>query len=174
MPDEDLLRRVENAVIRGFRARSKFYLSMDLEDEQTLGPPASEQRIRLLEERLSLPLPPSYRAFLSLHDGWRMVAAETDLLSIDEMLAGPYAEKVRRWQEQAAKWGDEPGGSGLVIGFSMISQSRIILDPARADATGEWMLVEKYKDEEVEYRSFVEWLEKSAVDFEVIAEPDNE
>lgn len=34
-------------------------------------PPASEERIAAVEERLGLRMPPSYREFLKVSDGWR-------------------------------------------------------------------------------------------------------
>jgi hypothetical protein len=161
--------RIVNAITEGVRARGQFYHAIDLPDDQKLGPPASEASIAQLEQHVGRSLPPSYRAFLTVHDGWRMVDAETDLLSIEEMLGGRRAEKIRQWQQDAAKWGDEIGGQGLVIGFSDVSQSRIILDPRRINEDDEWRLFENYKDEEQEYDSFLEWLEQSVEDYQDLA-----
>lgn len=162
-----LVRRVAAEVQRGFRSRSRFYESSDLEDEQQLGPPAGEAEIRELEERIGHSLPPSYRAFLLMHNGWQMVSATTDLLSVGDMLRGPIHDRVMRWQQRAAQSGNALAGKGLVIGYSKLTQTRVILDPDDV-VDGEWRLIEMYKDEEVEYSSFLEWLEKSSQDFDSI------
>jgi hypothetical protein len=172
MQNSELAERISNAVQHGLLARAEFYKSIDLPNEQELGQPASEGLVLALEAKLGHSLPPSYRTFLKLYNGWRMVDAETDLLSIEEMLTGPRAEKIKEWQQQAKKWGNELAASGLVIGHSNISQSRIILDPDNIDinSAGEWELIESYKDEEERYESFIVWLEKSVEDYRKIAE----
>src|SRR5688572_3349927 len=96
--------RIQRAVIDGYEARLAHYTSIDpdMADEQQLGSPAPESRIVDLETRLGRPLPPSYRAFLGMYNGWRMgVNAATDLLSVEEMLDGPRAEEVREWRQHA-------------------------------------------------------------------------
>jgi hypothetical protein len=50
------------------------------------GPPASEEQIALYEKHLGRPLPPSYRAFLSLHDGYQALAYPGDMLSIEDVM----------------------------------------------------------------------------------------
>jgi hypothetical protein len=169
MGDAELQMRITNAVTAGVRARAQFYEAIELPNEQQLGLPATEEQIAALEQRVGRPLPPSYRTFLSLYNGWRQVDGETDLLSTDEILEGRRAERIRAWQQDAAKWGDEVGGHGLVIGFSDISQSRIILDPRNVGEGDEWPLYENYKDEEQEYSSFLEWLEQSVDDYQELA-----
>jgi hypothetical protein len=165
--------RIVNAVTAGVRARAQFYEAIGLPNEQELGPPATEEQIAQFEQHIGHVLPPSYRTFLSLYNGWRMVDGETDLLSTDEMLGGRRADRIREWQQNAAKWGDEVGGHGLVIGFSDISQSRVILDPRKVAPDDEWRLFENYKDEEQEYDSFLEWLEQSVDDYlELAMNPD--
>jgi hypothetical protein len=166
----DLPERVSAAVREGIPARSAFYASIELEDDQQLGPPASAELIRKLEQTLQRPLPPSYRAFLALHDGWRMVDGDTDLLSVNELLAGPRAAKIRAWQKQMLKGGEELPGRGFIIGYSDISQSRIILDPSQISSDGEWRLVQWDKDGESHYDSFIEWLEQSSVDYRELAQ----
>ena len=47
-----------------------------------LGPPASDAALERLGKRYGLTLPPSYAAFLRLHDGWRGFRGDADLLSV--------------------------------------------------------------------------------------------
>lgn len=51
------------------------------------GPPASEAQLRALEAHWGIPLPPSYRKFLSLYNGVEKFANEDPLLSTDRILA---------------------------------------------------------------------------------------
>lgn len=173
MDTQELLRRIAHAVTRGLEVRSAFYASIDIEDGQSLGAPASPASIQHLETRIGRSLPPSYKAFLGLHNGWRMVDALTDLLSVEEMSSGERAASIQEWQQQAGKWGDEVAAHGLVIGHSQISQSRILLDPSTTRHDGEWRVLERYKDEEVPYDSFLDWLEQSVSDYDVIAVPES-
>ena len=70
--ESELTMRVSAAVKAGVEARSKFYAAdEDIEDKQQLGPPASEEQIAKLEQKIGIALPPSYRAFLTIHNGWR-------------------------------------------------------------------------------------------------------
>ncbi len=157
--------RIRRAVSEGRKARSAHYAAIDLPDEQELGPPAAEADLRKLEARLGRPLPPSYRAFLSLHDGWRMASGAMDLLSVREMLEGPVAAGIRKWQDTARRAGDAAAAEGLVIGLSSVTATRLLLDPRRPDADGEWPVIQHCKGEEGEYPSFLAWLEESAEEF---------
>lgn len=165
-----IIKRVQDAVRRGVQARSRFYASIDLADEQYLGAPASPQEIAMLEQFFGKSLPPSYRAFLALHDGWRMIDGGCDLLRICEMTSGPIVEKVRKWQAAMAKEGQTALAAGLVIGFSPISQKRIVMDFGQVDAEGESRIIQWDADELSEYDSFIKWLEDSAQEFEDLVE----
>jgi cell wall assembly regulator SMI1 len=172
--------RIRRAVIDGYEARSDHYATIDpdMADEQQLGSPTPESRIVDLETRLGRPLPPSYRAFLSMYNGWRMgVNAATDLLTVEEMLDGPRAERVGAWrqlaQELAQKYAQgevEIVARALVIGVAEVTPTRVLLDPKTIDANGEWALVEYYYGVEHVYPSFLNWLEATVEEFRQLAE----
>lgn len=166
---QDLVKRLIDATDRGTRARACFYASIELEDEQSLGPPAQDGEAALLEQKWGRALPPSYMEFLKLHNGWVMVDGGCDLLSVEQMLAGATADKIQRWQASMLKSGEPSLAAGLVIGFSAISQKRIILDPSVTRDDGEYRLIQWDSDEFIEYESFVGWLEASAQEFEEVA-----
>lgn len=161
----DLADRVRRAVEEGVKARSAYYASIDLDDLQKLGAPASEQLVGQLEAKLGQRLPPSYREFLLLHNGWKMVDGVTDLLPVEDLLDGPQAEKIAAWQRKADPVTDPVAASGVVIGWADVNQTRILLDPSDATDDGEWRLVQHYKDEEAEYDSFIHWLEESIAEY---------
>jgi hypothetical protein len=166
----DLEDRIWRAVEEGRRARSAYYDAIELPDDQTLGPPVPPTLLTQFEDQLGKKLPPSYRQFLSLHNGWQMAMGAVDLLSVEEMLGGPRHEKVLRWQREQAKAGDPFAPNGLVVGHSDITPTVFLLDPSSPDEDGEWPLIRyDYSPEQV-YPSFLDWLESSVQTFRRLAE----
>ncbi|WP_346164436.1 SMI1/KNR4 family protein [Streptomyces bangladeshensis] len=109
-------------------------------------PPASEERIRAVEERLGHRLPPSYRTFLAVSDGWRHAGGSVRLLAGTDQIrrqrgaAGP-AEHV------PGDLGDQPApGEELLAGLwhralrlDVASDAvSVLMDPGGVDADGEW------------------------------------
>ena len=64
-------------------------------------PGASLRKIKKAEERLGRPLPPSYRAFLSRHDGWPRFFEGATLLGTDALGKPNYEELARAAFEAA-------------------------------------------------------------------------
>ncbi|WP_171166956.1 SMI1/KNR4 family protein [Streptomyces sp. I05A-00742] len=106
--------------------------------------PASESRIAALEQRLGRRLPPSYRAFLEVTDGWRNAGEFVD------RLAG--TDKAR-WYKDIYGYGefyelDEPSSSGDAAEGTMWSRAlqldvesdatTILMDPMDITGDGEW------------------------------------
>jgi hypothetical protein len=162
---DGLAARIVHAVAEGRQARSAYYASIDLPDEQQLGPPASATQLQALETALDRKLPPSYRQFLAMHDGWRMVNGAMDLLSVAELLGGPRHDKIVRWQKQMLTSGDTVAANSLVIGASDITPTKLLLDPDTLTEGGEWLMVHYHKGPEDRYLSFLDWLEGSAQGF---------
>ena len=73
-------------------------LAFDEEDRMMLGEPASPSQIAKLERRLGKPLPPSYRAFLELHNGWELFDGGLNLLSVEDQ----DSEWVQEWLKMLA------------------------------------------------------------------------
>jgi hypothetical protein len=172
--DKELEERIRRAVTEGRKVRSAYYAMIDLPDEQQLGPPAFQAKLVELENRFGKPLPLSYRTFLSLYDGWRMVDGAMDLLSVREMLEGPREASIRKWKRQALEAGDFIAANSLVIGVSEITPTKLLLDPQRVDAKGEWAVVQHHKVEEYTYTSFLVWLEESVDEFRELLREESE
>jgi len=162
---DDLAARIAHAVTEGRQARSAYYASIDLPDEQVLGPPADEAQLQALEKQLDRTLPPSYRQFLAQHDGWRMVNGAMDLLSVAELMGGARHARIDKWQKQMLASGDTVAANALVIGASDITPTRLLLDPDTLTEGGEWLLIRYHKGPEDQYPSFLDWLEESARGF---------
>jgi hypothetical protein len=166
--DKKLEERIQRAVVDGRKVRSTYYTALGLSDEQQLGPPASLAQLTEIEARIGKSLPPSYRTFLCLYDGWRMATASMELLSVAEMLGGPRQASIRKWQQRALEAGDSVAGRSLVIAVSVVTPTKLLLDPETVDAEGEWECVSHHKDEEISYPSFLAWLEESVEEFREI------
>lgn len=132
--------------------------------------PASGARITALEERLGHRLPPSYRAFLEVSDGWRHAGGFVWLLAGTEQA---------RWYEDTAGLGemyqedlDEDSSPEQVLLAGMWERAlqldaesditHVLLDPADVDDDGEWT-VYYYQgwggDQPRRYASFREFME---------------
>ncbi|HWK66930.1 MAG TPA: SMI1/KNR4 family protein [Rhizobiaceae bacterium] len=59
-------------------------LAFDEEYPHPLGEPCSPKQLAFLEKKFGMPLPPSYRAFLELHNGWRDLSGDARLLSVED------------------------------------------------------------------------------------------
>ncbi|WP_208036143.1 DUF6461 domain-containing protein [Streptomyces cyanogenus] len=109
-------------------------------------PPASEERILALEDRLGHRLPPSYRAFLTVSDGWRHAGGFV------WQLAG--TGRLRRHQDAAGLAEYFPGDldddptpedellAGMwqrALQLDVESDAvHVLMDPGDVDADGEW------------------------------------
>jgi hypothetical protein len=107
---------------------------------QVLGPPSRPQDLATLQARAGFALPPSYRAFLELHDGWRGFDGEVDLLSAadrtDPQVMGAIEELLDLTREEAI-----PEQALFIAGGRHASQL-IYLDGATRRPDGEMDVVE--------------------------------
>ncbi len=124
---------------------------LDASDEQArrnrwLGfEPATAERIAALEQRAGRPLPPSYRAFLEVSDGWRHAggfvyrlagAADTDWFEDDWGLGDLLEDEGEAGEEQVD---EERLRWTHALQLDRESDcTYILLNPADADADGEW------------------------------------
>ncbi|WP_405977361.1 SMI1/KNR4 family protein [Streptomyces sp. NBC_00158] len=129
--------------------------------------PAPPERIAALETRLGAPLPPSYRSFLEVTDGWRWAGEFVELLA-PAAEVGPLRELTGYLYEMLSEWeqedlaedldeedeedeGPDDGGGGAdeepyesarwgrAVQISLEGdQTWLILDPGDVDAEGEW------------------------------------
>lgn len=132
------------------------------EGEPPVGRPAApEKRIRRFEKHLGLTLPPSYRAFLAVHDGYDRLAWPGHLRPIASLLPGG------RWFKEHRRWQRELRGEGEldheVIPIGSIDEATnwmLYLDPGRATADGELAVVEWTPAQSYVYESFQRYLEE--------------
>ncbi|MEV7414768.1 SMI1/KNR4 family protein [Streptomyces sp. NPDC089919] len=115
--------------------------------ERWLGfPPAAEERIAALEERLGRRLPPSYRQFLEVSDGWRhaggfvwLLAGTADAHWHDNAsgLADLFEEYLDEDSGPEARQSADLWRRGLQLDVES-DATHVLLDPEEVDADGEW------------------------------------
>jgi hypothetical protein len=126
--------------------------------------PARKDDVDLLEASLAKPLPPSFRAFLALHDGVRELDLGTDILGarkMAELHEGGGPKRLKKILDEI----ERDTVDGLVIfGTTKGDASMFIFDSNKVDARGEWPVLEYDADDGLldEYPNFVAFLEDTA------------
>ena len=169
MPTADAA-TMEDWIQEVFRLNEEYYALIEAGAEQELGPPAPEDKIRRLETLLGRELPPSYRLFLSLHDGWRDWEGDQDILSVDDHEQGPYRELIERFRRSAWEEGWPAVLDGIIIAACLTSNSLLILDTSKIDERGEMEIVNWELQEIARYSDFLDMLQRTAVNLQQIIE----
>jgi len=97
-------------------------------------PGASEERLAVVEERLGIRLPPSYRAFLAASDGWLNLGRHVWEMRTTDNLA---------WlTEVMAGWGEEDSEEEALTDRALLvsadGEAYWLLDPEDVSDDGEW------------------------------------
>jgi len=129
-------------------------------------PPAHPQAVRRAELRLRQPLPPSYRAFLALHDGWQRFFEGASLLSAAHLGRRIYTDAARAVFTAA----DTPvplvgppipapsGPQPIPFGADAASTTFFAFNPAVADSRGEYEVVCWVNEIGLRCENFVDFL----------------
>ncbi|MFD7551684.1 SMI1/KNR4 family protein [Streptomyces sp. NPDC059816] len=109
-------------------------------------PPASEERIVAMEARLGRRMPPSYREFLKVSDGWQhaggfvwLLAGTAEARWHDDAygLADMFEEHVDEDAEPEERRGAEVWRHGLQLDVES-DATRLVMDPDGVGEDGEW------------------------------------
>ncbi len=171
---ENILETVKKAIQKNVIAREQYNKSMlqaaeklgylkagsaIVDDEkQELAMPASEEEIKHLESTIGMKLPPSYRAFLRLHNGWKMVDGSPDFFSISQILDYMSSKDHFDLMKNASIRNDDFVKNSLVIGASMNSPDIYLLNPDKINSEGEWEFIDYDKLDYETYPSFLDFL----------------
>lgn len=126
-------------------------------------PPASAEAISRYEQYLGCELSPSYRAFLSLYDGYDWLAFPGHMLSIRDVLpGGEYAPDIKEWKLGMAEVGLDEALDGIVIAYLDQPNNWVYLDPNQRAADGEMMVALHVSGADPDYYpNIVEFLRSS-------------
>lgn len=129
--------------------------------EHYLGAPSSEDTLQAFEQSIALRLPPSYRSFLLLHDGWTGWSGPLNLLSVAQMSDenGPYADWIEsEVKAEAREYGHDAVVHGLVIGSALFSANCVVLDTTDVDDHAEMPVISWEHVEIARHRNFHHFL----------------
>lgn len=107
----------------------------DWDNPRALGQPATPSQIELVEKVAGFPLPPDYRAFLQLHNGWEGFNGENALMSAEEMSHGPFASSVAETKDIQREISDS-GADGFVFNASVSGSDIAYMDLAAVHPDG--------------------------------------
>jgi hypothetical protein len=130
--------------------REYIRLCFDKEYSAKLGKPASPEQIAELEERIEKPLPPSYRAFLELHNGFENFIGIQNLLAVEDQDAGWVEGELERIGDNFEEFGgDNPFEKGAIpVQLGKDQPVYLVLDPKKVRKNGEMDFVEYDNTEE--------------------------
>jgi hypothetical protein len=112
-------------------------------DPPRLLPPASAALIATAEQRLEFPLPPSFREFLNVCDGFVQFSEGFDILGAHQLLSSEYAHETKKIRDLAWQGGERIGVEGFVIGLRPGSFRVLLFDrTVERDDRGEVPVVE--------------------------------
>lgn len=119
--------------------RTYHRLAFDEESEHEVGKPTSLQQLAKLEKKLGKPLPPSYKAFLELHNGWDGFAAGAKLLAADDHPSELVEERLADMRELFPEVGlENPFEKGaLPVMLGEDSDLVLYIDPRTTRPDGE-------------------------------------
>jgi hypothetical protein len=131
-----------------------------------LGAPASPMQLAALERRLGSPIPPSYRAFLLLHESWKDFASDSSLLSPNDYDEEWVRERLADLNDLFKEFeSDNPVGAwGFPIMLGRTGRMSLFLDKRSVRADGEMDFV--YYDateEQARFANFLEFLQAQIV-----------
>jgi len=129
-------------------------------------PAASETAVASVEERIGLPLPPSYRAFLLRNDGWPRFFEGATLLGTANLGKRMYEDLARAVFEAAETPVPHLGPLSRVVrrpiipfGADLDGTTLFAFNPAVARADGEYEVVAWVNEIGVRRESFEDFLE---------------
>lgn len=158
MSKDDVRKLVETLI----EAKREYSLLLDdEEEEQHVGEPASARQLAALEKKLGKPLPPSYRAFLELHDGWADFDGDGAILSTEDQSKPWVKKRVASLGEQFEEWGgDDPFKAGaLPVMIGKTIHNYLVLDPSKTRPTGEMdFVLFDLAEEEQRFKDFTSYL----------------
>ncbi|MFT3717336.1 SMI1/KNR4 family protein [Pseudorhodoferax sp.] len=136
--NDELKERLKSIIARICELTDELGHLQDWDDPHELSRPATPEQIAQIERVAGFPLPPDYRAFLELHNGWHEFVGENDILAAEQMTPGAMADSIadtRSIQEE----NDDPALRGFIINASISGSDIAYIDPAtqRPDGTAD-------------------------------------
>ena len=161
-PESELLQKLIDDLAAAKRELDG--LMFDEEYPHELGEPCTPEQITKLEGILGKALPPSYHAFLELHNGWRNFNGGAKLLAVEDQTSS-WVEK-RKEDLDELFYEDEdnenPFNNGAIpILLGEDESDYLILDPNSLHQDGEMIFIAyDYTEEEERFTDFSSFLQQ--------------
>jgi hypothetical protein len=151
---ESLIRELHDA------KREYDRLAFDEERPRTLGPPVGAIQIATLELRLGCAIPPSYLAFLELHDGWDEFSGGSKLLAVADHGCDWVKQRIAYWDALFEDDSVNPFKRGcLPVLFGEDENHFVVIDPRTVRSDGEMDFIDyDYTVEFARYPTFTHFL----------------
>ncbi|HKX27937.1 MAG TPA: SMI1/KNR4 family protein [Blastocatellia bacterium] len=143
--------------------RERDRLVFDEENPHELGRPSSPQQLSTLEQILGKPLPPSYAAFLKLHNGWDKFVGGAKLLAIEDQESKWVKKRVDDldtlfYEDQEVENPFTAGAIPVLLGED--ERTFLVLDPRTVRPNGEMDFIQFYLiKEEQRFADFTSFLQ---------------
>ncbi len=172
---KEMQARLQELISRLVKAKAEYTrLAFDKEECFQLGKPCSAAQLVKLADILGKPLPPSYAAFLELHNGWDRFDGLTKLLAVEDYEKTWVKSRVSELGSLLQKYGDEnpfkEGAIPILLGEN--EPAFTVLDPRKVRKNGEMTFVSYDLTQELDrFKDFIAFLEDDlAVTQELIQE----
>jgi len=162
----EMASRVKAAVERLRAANNEYNLLVfDEPHPQVLGPPSTPAQLAAVEKALGIPLPPSYREFLKLHDGWKDFSGGAMILSSDAFKQPWVGKRLGQLRDHFREFFDEKTfDSAVIVMMGLDDQDLAYFDTTKKRPDGELEVVDfSTVDGEVDrFADFAAYLEDRA------------
>lgn len=138
-------------------------LIFDEEYPHALGKPCSLKQIESLESILGKPLPPSYRIFMELHNGWSKFIGDAKLLAVEDHGSDWVKERLLALATLFADFGENPFEEGAIpVLLGNTAKEFLIVDPRTVRENGEMDFVSfDICHEEDRFKDFTSFLQEN-------------
>jgi hypothetical protein len=154
--------RMKSAIKRLFDANQEYMvLIYGKNSDQSLGRPCTEEELKQIENNNHIRLPPSYRCFLLMFDGWKNFSGDAHLLSTADRSQKGIIDRIENFKAWEEEKGNESAADGFVIIAGETSTYIVYLDTHTQRPDDEMDVVEYgYEEGEMDrYPDLVSYLE---------------
>lgn len=163
MTTPSITKTIKN-LVEGIREASAEYYELAFDEKLPDGRagPCTASALAKLEAHFGHSLPPSYREFMKMHDGWSAFEGDAKLLSVDDFDADWVRDRVQDLDYMFEEFapGHSPFADGCIPVFLGVDEPNFaVLNPNSRDADGECeVIVYEHSQKEKTFTSFASYL----------------
>ncbi|MBU4263382.1 MAG: SMI1/KNR4 family protein [Proteobacteria bacterium] len=171
---------MRQALKRGAEIRNRYFYD-ETDPVSALHDGASDAEILDLEASIGYQLPPSYRLFLSISNGWDFVDAHVSLISSHDIKNSFENKEFAKWYDDMEKHGLDYPKNVVVIGTSDITEAKYLLVVPDVNAgkkefelfSEEWPVMYLSASSDFVYKDFWDFLNKSEEMYKELVEDED-